>query len=293
MEAAFGLSVTLTMLMTTVLLSVYLYTIRVPKAVVGLLFLLFTWIEITFLVANLSKFSHGGWLSLLIGLTLISIMFIWHEGRNFKARYRYLVDIKKYIPVLQKLSNDEEVPKYANHLVYLTMTGSAEKLEDRVIASILHKQPKRADLYWFAHVDVDDNPYTASYITHMLDDKKIVYVRFKLGFRVVPRINILFKKVVSEMVKNKEVMIENKYYDPEDGNLLGDFKFVILKSFLSVENNLSLWDNIVMRIHFLLDNMSLPDDKAYGLDYNNVVIERVPLILGKTENITLLREYEG
>jgi KUP system potassium uptake protein len=291
MEAAFGLSVTLTMLMTTILLSVYLYTQRVHVIIVALLFLTFSWIEVTFLVANLSKFAHGGWLSLLIGLVLISIMYIWYAGRMFKARYRNFVDLKKYIPVLTQLSNDDDIPKYSTHLVYLTSASKADKVEDRVIASILHQQPKRADLYWFIHVHVDDKPYTATYTSHIIEPEEIVHINFRLGFRIVPRINILFKKVVYEMAKNKEITIVNKYFDPENGNLLGDFRFVILKSFLSVENNLSLWDNIVMRIHFILDKLSLPDAKAYGLDYSNVVTEQVPLILGKTENITLMREH--
>lgn len=291
MEAAFGLSVTVTMLMTTFLLSFYLYTQRVPKPIVLLVFLVFIWIEITFLVANLSKFAHGGWISLLIGLTLISIMYIWFAGKNLKARYRSLVDLKKYIPILKTLSNDTEVPKYATHLVYLTISGKPDRVEDRVINSILYQQPKRADLYWFVHVEVDDKPYTATYTSQIVEPEEIVHIKFRLGFRVVPRINILFKKVVSEMAKNKKLKIESKYFDADTGNVLGDFRFVILKSFLSVENNLSLWNNIVMRLHFILDKLSLSDDKAYGLDYNNVVIERTPLILGKTENITLTREF--
>ncbi|KAA2242648.1 KUP/HAK/KT family potassium transporter [Chitinophaga agrisoli] len=290
MEAAFGLSVTVTMLMTTMLLSIYLYTHRVPKLLVLLLFLVFTWIEVTFLVANLSKFSHGGWLSLLIGFILISTMYIWFAGKRFKRRYRNFVDLKKYIPVLKELSNDTDVPKYATHLVYLTIADTPDKVEDRVIDSILHQQPKRADLYWFVHVEVDDKPYTATYTSKVIAQDEIVHITFKLGFRVVPRINILFKKVIAEMVNRKEIQIQNKYFDAEYGNLLGDFRFVILKSFLSVENNLSLWDNIIMRLHFVLDKLSLPDDKAYGLDFNNVVMEQVPLILGKTENVTLIRE---
>ncbi len=203
MEAAFGLSVTITMLMTTVLLSVYLYTHRVPKLLVLLLFLVFAWIEVTFLVANLSKFSHGGWLSLMIGLILISTMYIWFAGRKFKARYRSFVDLKKYIPVLKELSNDAEVPRYATHLVYLTSADTPDKVEDRVIASILHQQPKRADLYWFVHVEVDDKPYTATYTSYVVAPDEIVHIRFKLGFRIVPRINILFKKVIAEMVNKK------------------------------------------------------------------------------------------
>lgn len=293
MEAAFGLSVTLTMLMTTVLLSVYLYTRRASKIVVALVFLSFTWIELTFLVANLAKFAHGGWITLLIGLLLISTMYIWYAGKKLKSRYKQLVDINSYLPVLKELSNDTAVSKYATHLVYLTISGNVDKIEERIIDSILYQQPKRADLYWFVNIEVVDEPYHASYSTKIVEPEEVVYVKFKLGFRVVPRINILFKKVVAEMVRNNEIRFDNKYYNKEIPYVSGDFRFIIMKSFLSVENNLSLLDNLVMRLHFILDKISLPDDKAYGLDYNNVVVERVPLVLGKTENITLIREKHG
>lgn len=293
MEAAFGLSVTLTMLMTTVLLSFYLYTRRVSKVVVALVFLSFAWIELTFLIANLAKFAHGGWITLLIGLLLISTMYIWYAGKKLKHRYKYVVDIGKYLAVFKELSNDTAVSKYATHLVYLTISGNADQVEERIIDSILYQQPKRADLYWFVNIEVVDEPYHASYSTEIIEPEEVVYVKFKLGFRIVPRINILFKKVVAEMVKNKEIRFDNKYYNKEMPYVSGDFRFVIMKSFLSVENNLSLWDNMIMRLHFILDKISLPDDKAYGLDYNNVVVERVPLILGSTENITLIREKHG
>ncbi|MBS1772933.1 MAG: KUP/HAK/KT family potassium transporter [Bacteroidetes bacterium] len=290
MEAAFGLSVTLTMLMTTILLSYYLYTLRVNKLIVLFVLLLFLWIEVTFLVANLSKFSHGGWITLVIGLLLISTMYIWYVGKRLKSRYKNLVDIKKYLPVLKELSNDNSESKYATHLVYLTISNKPEKIEERIIDSILYQKPKRADLYWLVNIEVTDEPYHASYTTEIIQPEDVVYVKFRLGFRVVPRINILFKKVVAELVRNREIKVDNKYYNPDIPYVSGDFRFVIMKSFLSVENNLSLWDNIIMRLHFILDKLSLPDDKAFGLDYNNVVVEKVPLILGKTENITLIRE---
>lgn len=290
MEAAFGLSVTLTMLMTTLLLSFYMYVKRVPKILVLVLALLFLWIECTFLVANLSKFSHGGWITLAIGLLLISTMYVWYAGKKLKNKYKKIVDLRKYIPKLKELSNDAAIPKYATHLVFLTMSGNSSKVEERIIESILYHQPKRADLYWFVHVDVVDEPYTAIYTTEIIEQEEIVYVRFKLGFRVVPRINLLFKKVVGEMVTGKEITIDHKYTGQAKDYISGDFRFVIMKSFLSVENHLSFWDNIIMRLHFLLDMISLPEDKAYGLDYNNVVVESTPLIIGEIEKINLVRE---
>ncbi len=292
MEAAFGLSVTVTMLMTTILLGFYLYTRRVSLLVVSVLVLVFLWIEITFLVANLDKFAHGGWLTLLIGLLLISMMYIWFAGKKLKARYKRVVSLNKYRETLRELSNDDDIPKYSTHLVYLTISENEDKVEERVIDSILYQQPKRADIYWFVNIIVDDEPYTSSYSAEVVEAEEIVFVQFRLGFRVVPRINLLFKKVVSEMVERGEINISRKYYDPEKDYISGDFRFVILKSFLSVENDLSFWNNIIMRLHFLIDSISLPDDKAYGLDYNNVVVERVPLLLGKTTDIRLKRDYD-
>ena len=290
MEAAFGLSVTLTMLMTTILLSYYLYSKRVSIIIVLTLGLLFLWIECTFLVANLSKFSHGGWITLSIGFLLVSIMYIWHTGKKLKSKYKKLVNTDSYRKILHELSNDLTVPKYATHVVYLTSSGSAAKIEERIIESILYQQPKRADLYWFIHIDVTDEPYTSSYTVEVVEPEEIVFVRFKLGFRIVPRINLLFKKVVSELAASKEVNIVNKYYCSGKEYVSGDFRFIVMKSFLSVENNLSFWDNIIMRLYFLLDNISLADAKSYGLDYNNVVVENVPLTLGKIGDILLTRE---
>lgn len=290
MEAAFGLSVTLTMLMTTILLSYYLYSKRVSLIFVFALAILFLWIESTFLIANLSKFSHGGWITLLIGLGLISIMYVWHAGKKLKNRYKKLTNLNDYKSTLRELSNDQSIPKYSTHLVYLTGSGRAGKIEERIIESILFQQPKRADIYWFIHIDVADEPYTSSYSVEIVEPEEIIFVRFKLGFRVVPRLNLLFKKVVSEMVSNNEVHIDSKYSCSNKGYVSGDFRFIVMKSFLSVENDLSFWDNMIMRLHFMLDKISLPDDKSYGLDYSNVVVEHAPLMLGETENIQLTRE---
>jgi KUP system potassium uptake protein len=291
MEAAFGLSVTLTMLMTTVLLSYYLYTRKALRIFTFLILMIYLWIEFTFLVANLKKFTHGGWLTLTIGSLLVLIMYIWHTARKIKGKYKKYLNLDKYIPLIEKLSNDTTIPKYATHLVYLTIADKPNIIEQRIIESIFTGQPKRADLYWFVHVDVDDSPYTMSYSTRIIAPEDLVYVRFKLGFRVVPRINLFFKQVVNEMITNKEVAIK-KNYCMIDKHTYGDFRFIVLKSFLSFENELPFWKNIVMKIYFILDKISLADPEAFGLDYNNVAVERVPLIVQAPQEINLKRETE-
>jgi len=290
MEAAFGLSVTLTMLMTTILLSNYLHVKQYPKLFIYTVLILYLWIETTFLVANMKKFEHGGWLTLLIGMVLVTIMYVWHTGRKLKNKYKKYLRIDKYIPALQRLSQDTTIPKFATHIVYLTIAEKPGVLEQRIIESIFYDQPKRADIYWMVHVDVDDAPYTMSYSTKIISAEDLIFVRFRLGFRVVPRINLLFKQVVNEMIANKEITVDKNYCVVDNHDAYGDFRFIILKSFLSFENQLPFWKNIMMKIYFILDKLSLPDPQAFGLDYNNVIVENVPLIVHQTQKLHLTRE---
>ncbi len=292
MEAAFGLSVTLTMLMTTLLLVNYLYIKRYPKIFTFSVLAVYLWIEVTFLVANMKKFVHGGWLTLLIGLLLITIMYVWFAGRNLKNKFKKYLKLDKYIPTLQQLSKDTTVTKFATHAVYLTVANKPGVIEQRIVESIFCEQPKRADIYWLLHVNVDDSPYTMSYSAKVIGPEDLVYVRFNLGFRVVPRINLFFKHIVAEMIANREINITKTYCMINEHQTCGDFRFIVLKSFLSFENELPFWKNIMMKLYFVLDKLSIPDAEAFGLDYNNVVVEKVPLIVHHSEKINLLRERE-
>ena len=290
MEAAFGLSVTLTMLMTTVLLSYYLYTQKAPKLFTITILIVYLTIELTFLAANLKKFSHGGWLTMLIGVILVTIMYVWQAGRNIKNTYKKFLELDKYIPLFAKLSSDTGVPKFATHLIFLTAAEEPGIIEQRIIESVFCGQPKRADLYWLLHVDVDDAPYTMSYCTKIIAPEDLVYVRFKLGFRIVPRINFLFEKIVNEMVTNHEITVKTNGYMIDHDSAHGDLRFLVMKSFLSFENELPFWKNLVMKFYFILDKISLPDAEGFGLDYNNVVLERVPLLIGEPAEINLKKE---
>lgn len=290
MEAAFGLSVTLTMLMTTILLSFYLYTKKVNKIYILLLLLIFLSIEGAFLVANLKKFMHGGWVTLLLGIVIFTIMYVWYRAGEIRKRLQNFVPFAPYIPIMKELSEDEKVPKYATNLVYLTSSGNSAQIEERIMHSILYKQPKRADIYWFVHIDVVDEPYRMSYKTEAIAKNDVIWITFKLGFRVAPRINLLFRKVVEEMVKNKEVNINSRYCSLDKHNIMGDFRFVVMKRFLSFENELSFTDDFILKAYFILKRISLPDEKEYGLDHSNVTVEKTSLLLNTPKNIHLLRE---
>jgi KUP system potassium uptake protein len=195
--------------------------------------------------------------------------------------------------VLKALSQDIEVPKYATNLVYLSSSDDCGQIEQQTIYSILHKQPKRADVYWFVHVQVVDEPYKMAYEVEVLDPGTVVWIKFKLGFRVSPRINFFFRKVVEEMVQRGEVNITSRYRSLEEKHIAGDFRFVVMQRFLSFENELSLTDNFVLRSYFTLKHLALSDEKEFGLDYSNVTVEKAPMIINLPRKVSLVREEKS
>jgi KUP system potassium uptake protein len=289
MEAAYGLAIIITMLSTTILLAYYLYLKRVSYFFIGFVLLLFLSVEIAFLIANLDKFPHGGWLTLLIAIGIITLMWSWYEARKIRNRFVEFVKLKEYLGLIRDLSHDYTIPKYATHLIYLTSANYEDEIEAKVIYSILQKQPKRADMYWFAHVDVMDEPYTMEYRVKELIKGNIIRIDFRLGFRVEPRINLMFRKVVQDMVKNFEVDITSRYESLGRKNLIGDFRFVVMEKFLSYENELPFYEKIVLDIYFFLKRISLSEERAFGLDTSSVTIEKVPLIVNPVGEINLRR----
>jgi KUP system potassium uptake protein len=291
MEAAYGLAITLTMIATSILFANYLVLHRVKKAYIYLYLLVYLIIEAGFLFANMDKFPHGGYVTLVIGGLLFLLMYIWFRARKIKNRYIEFVRLEEYISKIQELSNDRSVPKYATHLVYLTSADNPREIEHKVIYSILNKKPKRADIYWFIHVDTVDNPYTAEYTVEHIIPNDIIRVEFRLGFRVQPRINLLFRKVVEELVKQREVNVISRYESLERNNVTGDFQFVVMEKFLSQDNDLPIMERFIMRLHFWIRKISLSEEKGFGLDASNVVVEKFPLIVAPVTLIRLKRIY--
>jgi len=291
MEAAYGLSVTLTMLMTTVLISVYLRSKSFPLiGIIGLTGLFLT-IETAFLVANLEKFPEGGYISVAVGFVLFSIMWLWYRGRQLR---RSLVIMEKTAPfyeTLKELSNDKTLPQYATHLVYLTTSDSPEKLEQEVMRSILEKTPKRADIYWFLHVKTDNEPFTMKYKVETLAKEDVYFITFTLGFRIEPWLNYFFELALEDLEKNKEVTTTSRHPALEKYNIQGDIRFVLHSSFLSYENDLPFKQNFIMRSYYFLRRwLSVNEDEAYGLDASNVVIEHMPIVVRVPEDVRLTRE---
>lgn len=289
MEAAYGLAITLCMIATSILFANFLISRRVPSSWIWLYLLVYITIELSFLFANLNKFPHGGYVTVIVGGALFMVMYIWFRSRKIKNRYVEFVRLEHYIPKIQELSNDRSVPKYATHLVYLTSADNPKEIEHKIIYSILNRKPKRADIYWFVHVDTLDDPYTMEYKVDHIIPNDIIRVEFRLGFRVEPRINLMFRKVVEDLVINKEVNITSRYESLERSNIVGDFSFIVMEKYLSQDNDLPIWERLIMKFYFWLKEISLSEERGFGLDASNVIIEKFPLIVAPVTNLRLKR----
>jgi KUP system potassium uptake protein len=289
MEAAYGLAITMCMISTSLLFANFLVSRRVFAFWIYLYLLVYLSIESAFLIANLEKFPHGGYVTLLIGGGLFSVMYVWFRSRKIKNRYIEFVRLQQYIPLINELSVDSTIPKFATHLVYLTSANNPKEIEHKIIYSILNKKPKRADVYWFVHVDVLDDPYTCEYaVEHILGDK-IIRVEFRLGFRVEHRINLMFRKVVMELVAKKEVNITSRYESLERNNVVGDFQFIVMEKYLSQDNDMPIFERIIMKAYFWLKEISLSEERGFGLDPGFVTVEKFPLIVAPVSPLNMTR----
>ena len=289
MEAAYGLAITMTMLMTTSLMAYYLHIKKVDMWWILLFLVVYVSLEGSFLVANLQKFWHGGYVSLFIAGVIILIMWVWFRATRIKKKLTEYEKLSDYIEPLKELSKDETIPKYATHLVFMSNAGRVTDIESKIIYSIFQRRPKRADIYWFVHVDTLDDPYAMDYKVTVIEPDDIIKVNFKLGFKVEQRINLYFRKVVEEMVSRGEVDITSRYKSLNEQNVIGDFRFVVLEKFLSFDNELPLLDRMVMKAYFFVKQFTHSEDKYFGLDSDAVKLEKVPMIIKPITKCNLRR----
>ncbi len=293
MEAAYGLAITTTFIMTSILFSFYMFVKRVPIFAIAAYLILYLIIEFSFLVANLvEKFAEGGIVTVVIAGGLFGVMIVWYKSRKIKNRYVEFVRLENYIPIMQELSNDATIPKYATHLVYLTSANNPKEIEHKILYSILYRKPKRADIYWFVHVDVLDDPYTTEYVVQTIVPNEIIRVEFRLGFRMEHKIQYMFKMVVEEMVKNREVNVVSRYESLSKNKVMGDFRFIVMEKFLSRDNSLPMMDKLMMRGYFILKKFSLSEERGFGLDPSDVTLEKYPIIVSATPDFNLKRVSE-
>jgi KUP system potassium uptake protein len=292
MLAAYGFSIIVTMIMTTVLINFYMLNVRRwNRWLVAFIILVFAIVEVSFFVANVVKI-HEALITFVFSFSMIFVMLIWHRARKITNRYLDFVKLKDYLEPLAELSADKDMPKYATHLVYLTKANNYREIEHRIIDSILNRKPKRADIYWFLHIDRTDSPYGMEYSIRELVDDKVMRVDFKLGFRIQPRVNLCFKKVMQELNESQELGIYSKYESLKSKDFHTDITYVIIESFFSIENELSIREDFIMDVYFNIKQLSQSDQKAFGLDNDMTVVEHVPLIIKANEQSLLKRVYD-
>ena len=292
MEAAYGLSISITMFVTTLLLSVYLYKVKKDKVFATIFLIFFGIEEILFLYANSLKFVNGGYITVIIALLIFTIMFIWYKGTEIKERESQYLTVKNYTKQLLQLSADKNVPKYATNLVYLTGAKHEEDVDYAVLYSILNKQPKRANVYFFVHINVIDKPYKREYKVTKFSDKKILKITFNLGFRENQRVNMFMHQVIADLLENKELDLQpTKYNLRGKAETVGDFRFVLIEEVLGNSNGLSSFDNFIMGLRLKLKKITVTPEKWFGLDTSVITKEAVPLNVVQTKVKRLTRVF--
>jgi KUP system potassium uptake protein len=290
MEAAYGFSITIAMMMTTILLAYFmLYIKKWNVFLVISILIVFGTIELSFFITNVVKIKER-WMFLFFELLIFMVMYVWFYARKINNRFVKFVELGKYTSLINELSSDDNLPKFATHLIYLTKADHREQVEEKIIKSIFSKKPKRADVYWFLHIHRTDEPYTMNYeVTELVDDK-VIKVTINLGFRVQSRSELFFKKIVKELVINKELNLHIRPDGSTKYNSEPDFKFVVIEKFLSVENEFTLKEGLLLTGYFYLKQLGQSDEKAFGLDKSDVEVEHIPFVYHLAEKVELIRK---
>jgi KUP system potassium uptake protein len=277
MEAAYGLSITITMIMTSMLLLHYLRQKNVNIVFLVILGSLFGTIEGSFLIANLHKFKNGGWFSIALACLFLLVMLGWYFGRRIKNRHISFSNVNKYLHLFEDLSNDKTIPQIATNLVYIIKANNLHQIESKIMYSIFNKQPKRAKTYWLLHVNIVDEPDTFSYEVTQFIPGVLIRIDFHLGFKIEPRINLFFKEVLKDMVAAGEIKLCSSYESLKKHHLPADFLFVNLDRVMTQDYKLSPWETMIMGLHAFTRIISINDVKSFGLDSSSVIEEKVPI----------------
>lgn len=292
MEAAYGLSITITMLMTTILLTFYLHLHKVSNLIVIPFFMFFFAIEGTFLAANMFKFVHGGWFTILLAGGFCTIMYIWYNAQKIRNQYLKFHEISKYFDIISDMRADITIPKYATNLVYITHSDSNDYIEDKVIYSIIHKQPKRADHYWLFHFEYIDDPNTLDYTFSPLIDDTLFRINVRVGFRVRPYTTLYLRQIIEDLISEGKFNIASGYPSLRKRNIAGDFRFIVIHRIYYPASSISTRNSMVMNMHNVIKHIGIKEEKALGLDTSNVIVENVPLIVRSGKPHKRIKKYE-
>lgn len=292
MEAAYGLAITITMLTTTILLWRYMRNIGVSSWLTSSFVIVFCLLEGAFFAANMFKFVHGGWFTVLIACVLFCIMFVWNKGRSFHRsylEYRYFPD---YLDIVSAIRNDAEIPRYASNVVYISFSPIKNMVESKLLYSIINKQPKRADHYWIIRIEHTDMPYTLDYSVDTMVRDAVFLVTVRFGFKVQPRINVFLRQIIEDLVASGDLSLTSKYPSMKRYGIAGDFRFVLIKRVFSPVSICNAYERKVLTVFEALRHVCESVENALGLDTSVVTVETVPLVIRSGPEIRIKRNQE-
>lgn len=287
MEAAYGLSITITMLMTTVLLYAFMINHKIPKIMAIVSALFFGGIETIFFISSATKFFHGGFVAIIIALLILSVMYIWYRSNQLQNQALKEVDFKTYIPQLAALRNDETIPMYQTNVVFLVPKLDNNKIGQQYIYSILDKRLKRAKVYWFVCVEVTDEPYTKSYSVDMMGTNFIVKIKLHLGFRVPQDINVYIRQIIHDLMKQGRLEKQIQKYSLTPGREVGDFRFILVQEEISVQTDITKWNRQILQTKSMIKRHLSSSERWFGLEYSDVDYETVPMVIGTIKKTRL------
>lgn len=280
MEAAYGLTITVNLLMTTTLMVIFYYYNKIKLLYIVIFGIIFFTIEGAFFLSNIDKFAHGGWFSFCIAAFFIFLMYIQLKARALRKKHIAFVNVNEYKDKLEALINDDSIQKEATNLVFMSMSDKKEMLDSNIVYSIFRKKPKRADVYWFVHMEIVDDPYEKNYSVNTIIPQKCFFITVRFGFKVEHKINLVMNHVVQEMVERGEVDNITRYPSLRKYNMVGDFKYYLINSRVSVDDKITPVEQFIIRTYRLIKSISLPPEKDFGLEVSNVVVETVPINIG-------------
>lgn len=289
MEAAYGLAITIDMLMTTMLLSYYMFIKRKPTMVIWLFLVVFLTIEGTFFMSNLIKFTHGGWFAVLIALSIFVVMYLFNEGKKLRKKHIEFVEIDEYLNWIKDLQADASIPVEATNLVFMANANDKKHIDSNIIYSIFRKKPKRADVYWFVHVEITSDPYGATYSVDTVIPRKCFFVRLKFGFKIEHKVSAMFANIVENMVASGEIDPLSHYPSLRKHNVPADYKFIVLNSRVAIDNNLTPYEQLVLKVYQSMKSISLPAEEDFGLEKTNCRVENIPIRIAASTRINVKR----
>jgi len=291
MEGAYGLSISITMLMTTILIIYFLKKRHISRYIITFFAVSYLIIEVSFLIANMHKFLHGGWFTILLAAILSFVMIFMFLGRRVRNRYMTFEPLAKHLPVISEMSDDKTIPKFAGDLIYTTRANRLSDLESKTIQSIILNEPKRADRYWFLHVDIVDDPFRLEYKFTELWPGKIFRIDFILGFKVPTRINDYFKQILDQLSEEHKINLVSSHPSLGKYNIRSDFRLVHIDRRVVKNLDLGIVDRTAVNMYYRIKQLGLNDVNAFGLESNIVTVEKIPLTIPSSAKIPVIKKH--